>query len=154
MAKPSTPAFLDMRSVLVPTDGTPASVEAVRLACAMARPCKGQVTVVHVIEVPRSLPLEADMADRVTRGEDILLAAEEAARQADYRVSAELLQAREAGHAVVDEAIERNASAIIMGIEYHTPFGEFQLGRTTQYVLKNARCLVWVCRQPVGEGPA
>ncbi len=144
-------SFLDMRSILVATDGSPASIEAVELACSLVRKAKGVVTVVHVIEVPRSLPLDAELVEAAQRGEAILAAAEEAADKADYQVEAELLQAREAGHAVVDEAAQRNADAIILGVDYHTPYGEFQLGRTTQYVLKNARCQVWVCRQPVVE---
>ena len=152
LAKQAYPTFLDMRSVVVPTDGSQASLEAVRLACSLARSTKGEVMVVHVIEVPRALPLDAEIEGRVQRGEEILTAAEAVAASSDYRIDAELLQAREAGHAVVDEALERNASMIILGIDYHAPYGEFQLGRTTQYILKNARCLVWVCRQPVTGG--
>src|SRR5918992_1558633 len=114
MARPAPPAFLDMRSVVVPTDGSPASLEAVRLACTVAREGKGDVMVVHVIEVPRALPLDAEMEGKVQRGEEILEAAEAVAAAADYKIDAELLQAREAGHAVVDEAVERNASAIIL----------------------------------------
>ena len=76
--------------------------------------------------------------------------AEAIAEKSDCRVEAELLQAREAGHAVVDEAMERGVDGIIVGVDYHMPFGEFQMGHTTQYILKNARCQVWICRQPVG----
>lgn len=151
MAKPSGASLAELKRVLVPTDGSQASLEAVEFACALVRRTKGQVLVVHVIEVPRALPLDADMAERVQRGEEILAAAEGVADQADYRVEADLLQAREAAHAVVDEAAEQGADAIILGVEYHRPFGEFQLGSTTQYVLKNARCLVLVRRQPVPE---
>ena len=69
----------------------------------------------------------------------------------DFEVRGELLQAREPGHAVVDEAVERGVDTIILGVDYKRPVGEFQLGRLTQYVLKNAPCLVWICRQPVEE---
>jgi nucleotide-binding universal stress UspA family protein len=65
-----------------------------------------------------------------------------------------LLQAREAGHAIVDEAIERGIDVIAIGTEYTRPFGEFQMGRTTQFVMKQAPCQVWLFRLPArgGEG--
>lgn len=36
---------------------------------------------------------------------------------------------------------------IIMGIPYKKRFGEFDLGRTTPYLLKHAPCHVWICRE-------
>jgi len=141
----------NMKTILVPTDGSPASMRAVALACNIAKRNKGRVHVVHVIEVKRTLPLDAELEPEASEGERILLEAEKVADEQDFRVQGELLQAREPGHAVVDEAVERGVDSIILGVDYKRPFGEFQLGRLTQYVLKNAPCLVWVCRQPVEE---
>jgi nucleotide-binding universal stress UspA family protein len=140
-----------MKVILVPTDGSPASMRAVTLACSIARRNKGRVYVVHVIEVKRSLPLDADLEPEAGEGERILLQAEKAAHEQDFEVQGELLQAREAGHAVVDEAVERGVDAIILGVDYKRPVGDFQVGRLAQYVLKNAPCVVWICRQPVEE---
>lgn len=139
-------ALLDVREVLVPCDGSTASYEALAEAVNVAKRNKGHVFVVHVIEVKRTLPLDAEMADEAQRGEEILSEAERLAEALDFRVEGELLQAREAGHAIVDEAMERRVDAIIMGTEYRRPFGEFQLSRTIQYVLKHAPCQVWVFR--------
>ena len=149
MAAPDPTA--GMKVILVPTDGSRASMRAVALACSIARRNKGRVYVVHVIEVKRSLPLDAELQPEAGEGERILLQGEKAAHEQDFEVQSELLQAREAGHAVVDEAVERGVDTIILGVDYKRPFGEFQLGRLTQYVLKNAPCLVWICRQPVEE---
>jgi nucleotide-binding universal stress UspA family protein len=140
-----------MKVILVPTDGSRASMWAAALACSIARRNKGRVYVVHVIEVKRSLPLDAELEPEASEGERILLQVEKAAHEQDFEVRGELLQAREPGHAVVDEAVERGVDTIILGVDYKRPFGEFQLGRLTQYVLKNAPCLVWICRQPVEE---
>jgi nucleotide-binding universal stress UspA family protein len=76
----------------------------------------------------------------------MLSQAEKIADDQDFEVEAELLQAREAGHAVVDEAAERHADVIIVGLEAERPFGGFQLGRLPQYALKNAPCHVWLWR--------
>jgi len=136
-----------MRTIVVPTDGSQASLEAVALACNIAKRNKGKVYVVHVIEVKRSLPLDADLSPEAERGEEILSQAEKVAHDTDFEVTGELLQAREAGHAVVDEAAERRADLILVGVEHEGPLGGHQLGRLPQYALKNALCHVWLWRQ-------
>jgi nucleotide-binding universal stress UspA family protein len=141
-------ALLDVREVLVPCDGSSASYEALAQAIGVAKRNKGHVFVVHVIEVKRTLPLDADMVEEAQRGEEILSEAERLAEELDFKIEGELLQAREAGHAIVDEAIERKIDAIVLGTDYKRPFGEFQLSRTTQYVMKHAPCQVWVYRMP------
>ena len=134
---------------MVPVDGSHASLQAVALACDIARKNKGSVSVVHVIEVKRTMPLDAELETEATAGENILTQAARVAREQDFDVDSEILQAREASHAIVDEAIERGADLIILGMEYKQPFGEFQLGRVIQYVMRSAPCEVWVCRHPV-----
>jgi nucleotide-binding universal stress UspA family protein len=144
--------LLDVRDVVVPVDGSAASLEALALACSLAKRNKGTVYAVYVIEVARAMPLDAEMADEAGRGEEILTQAEDAAEELDYRVSGELLQARDRGHAIVDEAIEREAGAIIMGVSYDMTLGEFQLGETAEYVVRHAPCPVVLYRGPA-QGP-
>ena len=134
---------------MVPVDGSHASLQAVALACDIARKNKGSVSVVHVIEVKRTMPLDAELETEATAGENILTQAARVAREQDFDVDSEILQAREASHAIVDEAIERGVDLIILGMEYQQPFGDFQLGRVIQHVMKSAPCEVWVCRHPV-----
>jgi len=140
-----------MKIILVPIDGSSASMRAVALACSIAKRNKGRVYVVHVIEVKRSLPLDAELEPEASEGERILLQAEKAADEQDFEVRGELLQARDPGHAVVDEAVERGVDAIILGVEHRRPVGEFQIGRLVQYVFRNAPCAVWVCREAAEE---
>ena len=84
-------------------------------------------------------------------GDDVLSKAEDVARKQGFQVEGEILHAREAAPAIVDEAIERGADLIVMGIGYQGPFGEFQLPRVVQAVLKSSPCRVWVCRDAVRE---
>jgi nucleotide-binding universal stress UspA family protein len=144
----SKEAALSFRTVLVPVNGSEASILAVEFACSIARRTKGKVHVVHVIEVKRALPLDADLTVEAQRGEEILTQAEQAAKRQDFSVDGELLQARDAGHAIVDEAIERGADAIIIGVPYRRPFGEFELSRVPSQVLKTAPCEVILLRMP------
>jgi nucleotide-binding universal stress UspA family protein len=137
------------QSFLIPVTNSPASLEGVAIACGLAKQRKGKVFVVHVIEVLRSLPLNAEMEAEARRGEQLLRRAEEVASQNGYQVTGELLQAREAGPAIVDEARDRKVDVIVMGVGYKRLIGAFQVGRTADYVLKNAPCQVWVVRQAV-----
>lgn len=147
---------MTFRRVLVPVKGNRSDEEAIALACSVVK--KGRDTKIYalyVIEVQRMLPLDADLPDENERGENALQHAEQVAARFDQTIETDLLQAREVGPAIVDEAVERGAELIILGIEYKRKFGEFTLGKTTPYVLKNAPCRVWVCREEtpaVGEG--
>jgi len=147
----ATDPLAGVRSILVPVDGSPASLDAVRLACSIAKKNKGIVYAVHVIEVRRSLPLDAELSDEASVGEEVLTRAEQVAADADFRIEGDLLQAREAGHAVVDEAVEKKVDLILMGAEHKAPLGEYQMGRITQYVMRAAPCNVWLWRHPVQE---
>ena len=70
----------------------------------------------------------------------------------EYRLDTVLLQARDVGAAIVDEAIEREADLIICGLPFRRRFGgEFTVGRTIPYILKNAPCAVWVVREAMPE---
>ena len=146
-------ALADARTIVVPVDGSPASLEAVGLACRLARQRKGNVYAIYVIEVDRTLPLDAELVDETRQGESVLRSAQEIAKKADYLVMGEILQAREAAQAITSEAIERRADAVILGLGYERPFGEFQLQRTAQQVLRHAPCQVWICRQAPEEMP-
>jgi nucleotide-binding universal stress UspA family protein len=121
---------------------------AVEFACTVAKRTRGKVHVVHVIEVRRALPLDADLTSEAQRGEQILTQAEATARRQDFEVEGDLLQARDAGHAIVDEAIERQADAIVIGVPFRRPFGDFELGRVPSHVLRNAQCEVVLLRMP------
>ena len=145
---------LRLKGILVPIDGSEGSLDALALACLLAKRNKGKVYAVYVIEVARTLPLDAELTPEARRGEEVLTQAEQVADSLDFEVAGELLQARDAGHAIVDEAIERTVDGIVLGMSYKRSLGEFQMGRTAQYILKNAPCQVIVCRAPVREsGP-
>ncbi len=140
---------LRLREILVPVDGSEASLDALALACVLAKRNKGRVYAVYVIEVARMLPLDAELTPQARQAEDVLTGAEQVADSLDFEVSGEILQARDAGHAIVDEAIERSVDGIVLGMGYERPLGEFQMGATAQYVLKNAPCQVLIVRSGV-----
>ena len=78
--------------------------------------------------------------------------AEKIAETIGCQVETEILQARETGPAIVDEAIERGVDVIIMGLRYEKRFGDFDMGTVVPYILRNAPCRVLVWREQIGEG--
>lgn len=142
---------MELPKLLVSVSGGEADEEVIRLACTLAKKRKAKVYVVHVIEVQRSLPLDAEMEPEIERGEKVLAHAQTIADTLDCEVETDLLQAREAGPAVVDEAVERGVELIIMGMEYKKRFGEFDLGSAVPYVLRNAPCRVLVWREAIEQ---
>ncbi len=138
--------------ILVPVTGRKVDDETIKLACTIARGSKGKVYIVHVIQVQRTLPLDAEIEPEIQSGENVLAHAERIAGIVDYQVETELLQAREVGPAIVDEAVERGVDMIIMSLEYKKRFGEFDMGDSVRYVLRNAPCRVLLWREPIREG--
>jgi nucleotide-binding universal stress UspA family protein len=140
-------------NILVPVSGIPADEEAIRLAVQIAKQDKSKVLAIHVIEVQRNLPLDAENKEQVERGEAMLEGIERVAKSAKGNIESELLQARVAGSALVNEAIEAGVDLIIMGIPPRKRAGDL-LGTTTQYVLDHAPCRVWLCRQAMDSKPS
>lgn len=143
------------RRILVPVVGEENDRLALELACDLASSNRAQVWVISVVEVRRSLPLDADVSEDVARASAALEQAEELCHEAIQDVETEILQARLAGPAIIDEAESREADLIIIGLPYRLHFRGFDLGDTAAYVLKNARCPVWICRarRPLQNGP-
>lgn len=139
---------MEAKRILVPVNGDKADEEAIKLACSIAKKTKAKVYAIHVIEVERLLPLDARKDSDIRRAEQIFEHVERVAEEEeDYQVESELLQAREAGPAIVDEAMKKGADLIIMGFTYKKRFGQFSLGSTLPYVLRNAQCRVLVSRE-------
>ena len=128
--------------ILVPVTGTQADEEAVELACGLAKQNKSQVHAIYIITLKRDLPLDAEIEPEIQKAEDILESMEKVARKAGCRMDTEVLQAREAGPAIINEAVEREIDLILLGIAYKIRFGEFSLGEVVPYVLKNSPCRV------------
>ena len=133
---------MEFKRVLVPVGSDEASDEAMKLACRLAKKEKGKIWAVYVITIKRALPIDAEINSEIHEAENILNHIEEVAENQDYEVETDVLQAREAGPAIIDEAVERGVDLILMGISYKRRFGQFSLGSVVPYVIKNAPCPV------------
>ncbi len=140
---------MEFHKILVPVVGTEADEEAIRLACNLVKKKnKGKIYVVYVITIKRALPLDAEIEAEIKEGEEILDRIEQIAEEQDFEnIETDILQARDAGPAIVDETVERGVDLILMGVKYKRRFGQFSLGSVAPYVLKNAPCRVILYHQ-------
>ena len=138
---------MEFNKILVPVVGTEADEETMRLACRLARKDKGKVWAVSVVAVKRALPLDAEIDSEIRNAEDVLESVERVAEEEDREVETDILQSREVGPAIIDEAVERGVDLILMGIKYKKHFGQFDLGSVVPYVLKNSPCPVILYQQ-------
>jgi nucleotide-binding universal stress UspA family protein len=146
-----TPPFT---RVVIALSGGSSDARIVKLASALAGAKGGNVELiaVHVVEIDWTLPLDADIAGRSEDVQQVLDSAEAIAEAYKLTMEPVLLQARDVAAAIVDEATEKDADLLVVGLPYRKRFGgEFAIGRTVPYILQNAPCAVWVVREPMSE---
>src|SRR5690349_24191178 len=142
------------RRAVLALNGGSSDARIVSLVAGQARQFKAEVIAVHVVEIDWTLPLDADIAGRSEEVQQVLDSAEAIAEQSKVTMEPVLLQARDVGAAIVDEATERAVDLLVVGLPYRKRFGgEFAIGRTIPYILQNAPCAVWVVREPMPEEP-
>src|SRR3989304_1989555 len=99
--------------ILVPVVGSQADDEAIKLACTLAKRVKdkekenGKIWAVSVVAIKRALPLDAEIDSEIKKAEDLLNHVQNIAEEEEFEIETDVLQAREVGPAIVDEAVER-----------------------------------------------
>lgn len=130
------------QNILVPVVGDRFSTEAMIMALQLASERGASVEALYVIEVPMNLPLSAYLPEQRQVAAKVM---EEARLMADeYGVDLipNIIPARQAGKAIVEEAQRRRSEVIILGVERKRRLGERLFGRTVEHVIKNAPCRV------------
>src|SRR4051812_6710518 len=141
------PAF---KKAALALNGGPTDELVVTLGCQLAKLASAELVAIHVIEVDWSHELSDELTQENEAASAVLDQAEGIAERFKVKMTADLLQAREVAAALVDEAIEVGADAIILGLPYRKRFGgDFAVGATIPYVFQNAPCEVLVVREPI-----
>ena len=152
-------------SVLVPYDRSPESRRGLEVALHLARVDrrKSRVLPIYIVEVERMYPVDSDLPQQSALGEACLEEAESAAKQARVSCDAILLQARNAGPAIVDAAASEGVDLVVLGVSHvnsvHGDVGQqtalvrhsgaaIDLGHNADYILSHAPCEVIVVREP------
>ena len=115
MAESAAPQF---RRAVVALSGGRTDRPIVALAAELARTGQADLVGIHVVEIDWTLPLDADVAGQSEDAQRVLDIAETTAEASRYKMETVLLQARDVGAAIVDEATEREADLVIAGLPF------------------------------------
>jgi nucleotide-binding universal stress UspA family protein len=127
-------------------------IDVVEFGCTLARADRTELVAVYVVEVDWRHDLDDDLEVEREAASRALDLAEGLAERAKVQLDTQLLQARDVGAALVDEAVSLGADAIVLGLPYRVRFGgDFAMGLTIPYVFKNAPSRVFVIREPVAK---
>jgi len=148
---PERLGVLGPHRIVVPVRGDPIDEDALRAACRLARPAKAKVLIIAVLEVPRHLPLGVSLDEELAEAEGVLARMEELATQLGTKVETVVLQVREAGSAVVDEAKRWDADLMVVGLGAPPQFGEFSLDHTAEELLARVHCRLIMIRPALDQ---
>ncbi len=116
------------------------------MACRLGEEQKAEIYLVNVIEVPRTLPLDAPLLEAEIKAGDVIKRGEEIVTLRGLPVIAEVKRGRVAGEEIIRTAKESEADLIVMGIRSEIRMAQEILGRTSDLILRRAPCEVIVDR--------
>lgn len=114
------------------------------LAAKLARGERSELLAIYVLEVPYTLPPDAEMPVEERSAMDALGAAETIATSAGVSLRTEIIRARSTKQAVLDLAKREKANLIILGSFREGKYSGAPLGRTIEEIAADAKCDVLI----------
>jgi nucleotide-binding universal stress UspA family protein len=138
--------------ILVPIDGSSASMQAARRAAALAKAFSSRVTLLNVIDVYPFVGIGADYAfgqaeyltAATANANQALAKAEEALAQAGVQAERKVVEGHVVHHGILDAALSLGCDLLVMGSHGRHGLDKLLLGSTTQRVLGHAKVPVLV----------
>lgn len=136
---------LHLKHVLVPTRGG-RETETVQMACQLAKMHGAKLTAVTIIEVAPSIPLDTPLPHRTLLAESVLRRAEAIAREFNVDFDYQIIRARSTPQAIIELSKQEKYDLLVLGsFQSRDEMSQKGLGATTDKVLKEADCRVWIC---------
>ena len=143
-SSPETP-----KRLLMPFSNTADDREALRFACELAQVFDAQLTVLCLVETPRSIELECCPPERVHEGELAAAAAREIADELGVPEPQIIVRpAHHCGYAIVNAVDEFQTELLLITARYRNGRARPALDDTVEVVLRKARCPVWLYGAP------
>jgi nucleotide-binding universal stress UspA family protein len=111
----------------------------VALAARMAKGRQARLVAIYIIEVPYTLPIDAELPDEEREALGVLTAAEEIGRKIGVEITSRTIRDRQTGPAVIQAAKEEGASLIVMGTYREHRYAGAPLGQAIEYVLAHTQ---------------
>jgi len=138
---------VSIRKVLVPVTSVPMPGDSVQFAAKLAKLHGADLTALHVIEIPPSLPLDTFFPEKLALADSIMEQAQAIGREYEVPIEAQIKQARFAGETIVELAKDGTYDLIILSDKPRllaAAPGLTTFGTTVEYIMKNAPCRVWL----------
>ena len=135
-----------IKRILVPTTGAHTN-DMVQFAAKVAKMHGADVTALHVIEIPPSLPLDTFFPEKLALADSIMEQSQAIGREYELPIEAQVKQSRFAGETIVELAKEGAYDLIILGAApraLSTAPGRSSFGTTVEHVVRNAPGRVWI----------
>ena len=124
----------------------PYSERGVELACRLGAEQTAEIVLAYVLEVPRTLPLGAEMPREEEKAQEALARAESIVKLRGLTAICKLERAREAAEEIIRAAKEYDVDMIVMGVRPRINPAHAVLGRTPDILLRRAPCEVIIDR--------
>jgi len=130
------------RVILVPITGSSYSERGVELACRLAQEQGAGIVLVHVIEVPRTLPLGAPLPEAEREAQEALETGRQVVSLHNLSVRTIIQRARTAGDGIIAAVGDQRADLIVTGLASRGEHAHAGWGRTADTLLHRAPCEV------------
>ena len=142
------------KNILVPVDGSPASLQAVASAVSLAKAYDGTVTAIYVIDPYPFTGVGTDFAYGQTQylsaaraeASAALAAAREAMEAVDIKVTGSLVESHSTWRGILEAAETGGVDLIVMGSHGRSGIEKMVLGSVAQRVVSHASVAVMVVR--------
>lgn len=114
------------------------------LAVRLARREKAELLAAYIIEVPHTLPVNAEMAVEHRAALDVLATAEAIARQSSIEIKTEVVNARQVSQGALELAKRIQAHLIIVGAYREGKYAGAPLARAIEVIASSASCDVLI----------
>jgi nucleotide-binding universal stress UspA family protein len=114
------------------------------LAARVARRERAELRAAFIIEVPHTLPIDAEMEEERRAALDVLATAEAIARKNNVEIMTEVVPARQVAQGALDLARRRDAHLIVLGSYREGRYAEAPLGRNIEVIAAKAPCDVLI----------
>jgi APA family basic amino acid/polyamine antiporter len=134
-------------AIMVPVLGQSLDHSAMVLACKVAAERGAQIVAAGVLEVPRSLPLNAELGEAEAQLNEQLDHARVIGQEFGVEVVTRVLRTRSADQAVLEEALRRETQLIVLGVSPRRHLGLSLVGRTNERIMRRSPVRVVIVRE-------
>ncbi|MBS0629995.1 MAG: universal stress protein [Verrucomicrobia bacterium] len=118
--------------------------ETVQFACEIAKIHSAKVTVIYLIRVPYSLPLEAPLPYRVVVAESVLQRAEAIANEFGVEIETKVLRCRQYDVSILEYLGLKKFDLLVLSSQKSREKPEAGLDAVTERIMKKAPCRVFI----------